>query len=114
MKSKTSIAIKAVIGKTSEVCELDSLKENLKHNPKSYYYSKKYDYILVRIQTQVLQELKSLEQALKNWDETFVQQNNRIPNDTDYTHSSEFKDMAKKKRIALKLLESWKITVHIP
>ena len=37
----------------------------------------------------------------------------RLPNNTDYMSDDEFSALNKKKKMALKLLESWNITVHV-
>ena len=43
---------------------------------------------------------------------TFLMQKNRHPNANDYELSDEVTSTPHKKKVALKLLQSWKIAVH--
>ena len=61
---------------------------------------------------QVLRELQLIKEKLKNWDETFLANNGRLANNNEYMSDSDFTALTNKK-IALKLLESWNITVHL-
>jgi len=65
------------------------------------------------MQTCVLRELRSVKNQLKQWGENFLATHGRIPNDSDYISDGHFKELTKKKKVALKLLESWNITVHL-
>ena len=49
---------------------------------------------------------------MKVCDATFLMQKNRHPNANDYELSDEVTSTPHKKKIALKLLQSWKIAVH--
>lgn len=104
LKSKTAKAIEAVLGLTKDVIELDQLKAKLVENPKSYYYSKSYQNTLTRLQTQVLRQLKATQQKLDEMD---------VILDKENQSNQEHKDEQWRKKIILKLLESWKITVHL-
>lgn len=113
VQSKTAKALELLLGKTQEVSELDRLKQTVAKNPKAHYYRKKYDTLLRNMQTCVLRKLRSLKNQLKQWDEDFLANHGRIPNDNDYSSDGQFKELSKKKKVALKLLESWNITVHL-
>ena len=91
--SKTAKALELLLGKTSEVSELDRLKQTIAKNPKAHYYRKKYNTLLGKIQTRVLGELRSLKNQLKEWDVVFLAGNNKLPRDSDYSKDSHFKEL---------------------
>ena len=64
------------------------------------------------METQVLQELRFVKEKLRKWDEDFFTKNDRLPNN-DYMGDDDFKELSRKKKAALKLLESWNITIHV-
>ena len=113
IQSKTAKTLELVLGKTPEVPEIDRLKQTVSKNPKAHFYRKKYASVLSKVQTQVLRELKLVKEKLTKWDETFLTEHGRLPNNNDYVSDSEFKELSKKKKTALKLLESSNITVHV-
>ena len=113
VQSKTAKALALILGKTPEVSEIDRLKQTVAKNPKAHFYRKKYDTLLSNMQTCVLRELRSVKTQLKQWDEDFLSTHSRIPNNSDYINDDHFKELSQKKKVALKLLESWKITVHL-
>ena len=78
------------------------MKQKMEENPRSHYYAKTYETTLLRLQTQVLTELKTLNKLV-----------NSQEGNTDYTDNTEYNEMVREKKIAIKLLESWKITVHL-
>ena len=112
-QSKTAKALEVVLGKIPEVSEIERLKQTVMKNPKAHFYRKKYDTVLSKVQTAVLRELRNVGEELKKWDEAFLTMHGRLPNNTDYMSDDEFSALNKKKKIALKLLESWNITVHV-
>ena len=113
VQSKTAKALELILGKTPEVSEIDRLKQIVAKNPKAHFYRKKYDSLLSNMQTCVLRELRSVKNQLKQWDENFLATHGKIPNDSDYISDGHFKELTQKKKVALKLLESWNITVHL-
>ena len=113
VQSKTAKALELILGKTPEVSEIDRLKQTVAKNPKAHFYRKKYDSLLSNMQTCVLRELRSVKNQLKQWDENFLATHGRIPNNSDYIGDGHFKELTQKKKVALKLLESWNITVHV-
>ena len=112
-QSKTAKVLEIVLGKTPEVSEIDRLKQTVSKNPKAHFYRKKYDSVLSKVQTQVLRELRLVKEELRKWDEDFFTKNDRLPNNNDYTDDDDFNKLCKKKKAALKLLESWNITIHV-
>ena len=113
LTSKTAKAAEVVIDKTPEMIQLEKLRNNLNRNPKSSYYANRYENHLAKIQVLVLKATKQLQSDIKVWDATFLMQNNRLPNANDYELSDEVTSTLHKKKVALKLLQSWKITVHL-
>lgn len=113
LTSKTAKAAEVVLAKIPEVVQLDKLRSNLARNPKSRYCINKFENHLAKVQVLVLRALRQLNVELKAWDSSFLAQNKRIANQNDYSSSKEAKDILHKRKVALKLLESWKITVHL-
>ena len=60
----------------------------------------------------MLKAAKQLQSDIKVCDATFLMQKNRLPNANDYELSDEVTSTPHKKKVALKLLQSWKIAVH--
>lgn len=112
-QSKTAKVLEVVLGKTPEVSGIDRLKQTVSKNPKAHFYRKQYDSVLSKVQTQVLRELRLVKEELRKWDEDFFTKNDRLPNNNDYMGDDDFKELSKKKKAALKLLESWNITIHV-
>ena len=113
VQSKTAKALELILGKVPQVSEIDRLRKIVAKNPKAHFYRRKYDTLLSNVQTSVLRELSSVKRQLKQWDEDFLKTHGKIPNNNDYGSHSHFKELSKKKKVALKLLESWSITVHL-
>ena len=113
LSSKTAKATEIILGKIPEVTQLDKLRNNLARNPKSRYCINRYENYLAKIQVLVLKAVKELNSKLKEWDASFVTQHERLPNLNDYTASKEASDILHRRKVALKLLQSWKITVHL-
>lgn len=65
------------------------------------------------MQTQVLRQVKLIKDNLKNWDNKFLEEQGRVANCNDYTNSIEWNGLIHKKKTALKLLQSWNISVHL-
>ena len=61
----------------------------------------------------VLKAVQQLNADLKAWDTSFLMENERLPNSSDYSRSEESRGILHKRKVALKLLESWKISVHL-
>ena len=99
---------------TPEVIQPEKLHNNLNRNPKSRYCANRYENHLAKIQVLVLKATRQLQSDTKVWDATFLMQNNWLPNANDYELSDEVTSTLHKKKVALKLLQSWKmITVHL-
>ena len=113
LSSKTAVAVEMVLGKIPEVIQLDKLHNNLKKSPKSRYCINWYENHLAKIQVLVLKATKQINEELKSWDAFFLKQYQRLPNTQDYTASDQAKANLEKRKVVLKLLESWKITVHL-
>lgn len=113
LSSKTAKATEIVLGKTPEVIQLDKLRANLARNPKSRYCLNRYENHLTKIQVFVLKAVQQLNADLKAWDTSFLMENERLPNSSDYSRSEESRGILHKRKVALKLLESWKISVHL-
>ena len=71
LTSKTTKAAEVVLGKTSEVIQLE-LCSNLNHNSKSRYCANRYENRLAKIQILVLKATKQLQSDIKLWDATFL------------------------------------------
>ena len=113
LSSKTAKAAELVLGKLPEVIQLDKLRNNLTRNPKSRYCVNRYENHLAKIQVLVLKAIKKLDSDIKAWDASFLMQHKRVPNPNDYETSQEATDILHRRKVALKLLQSWKITVHL-
>ena len=113
LSSKTAKAAELVLGKLPEVIQLDKLRKNVTRNPKSRYCVNRYDNHLAKIQVLVLKAIKQLDSDVKAWDASFLMQHKRLPNSNDYAASQEATELLHKRKVALKLLQSWKITVHL-
>jgi hypothetical protein len=111
--TKTAKAIQEVLGYTPEVAEFDRLKCSLARNTKSRYLINRYETSLTNIQVMVLKAVKELQCNIKNWDTEFLRNNERIPTMKDYSLNNAILQMFHKKKLADKILESWKITVHL-
>ena len=71
LTSKTTKAAEVVLGKTSEVIQLEKLCNNLNRNSKSRYCANRYENHLAKIQILVLKATKQLQSDIKLWDATF-------------------------------------------
>jgi len=65
-------------------------------NRTSRYYKSKYDYQLTRVQTTLLKAVSENKKKIKS-----------------NLSSEEKESIERKQKVALKLLKSWKITVHL-
>jgi len=54
-----------------------------------------------------------VKEKLRKWDDVFVREHGRLPNNNDYTTDSEFKECKSEEKTSFKLLESWNITVCV-
>ena len=59
-----------------------------RNKPKAHFYRKKYDSVLSKVQTYVLIELHLVKEKLRKWDEAFVREYGRLPNNNDYMSSA--------------------------
>ena len=113
LSSKTAKAAELVLGKLPEVIQLDKLHNNVARNPKSRYCVNRYENHLAKIQVLVLKAIKQLDADVKAWDASFLMQHKQLPNSNDYAASQEATEILHKRKVALKLLQAWKITVHL-
>jgi len=54
-----------------------------------------------------------VKEKLRKWDEAFVREHGRLPNNNDYMSVSEFKELSQKKKTSFKLLESRNIVQYM-
>jgi len=94
--SKTTKALQVVLGNLPDTDELERLKKTFMLNRTSRYYKSKYDYQLTRVQTTLLKAVSENKKKIKS-----------------NLSSEEKESIERKQKVALKLLKSWKITVHL-
>ncbi|KAK3737282.1 hypothetical protein QZH41_019809 [Actinostola sp. cb2023] len=111
--SKTTKALEVILGHSDEVAEFDRLRYSLSQNPKSRYIIHRYETHLAKIQINVLKAVNQYQQEVKEWDKEFFQKNNRIASEKDYSNCVEISKILCQLKVANKLLERWKITVHL-
>lgn len=113
VSSKTGKALVEILGKTPDVMEFEKAYKSYKSNQNSHYCKKRFENYLAIIQTKVLKALSESKKMIRNWDKDFVLRNSRLPNLEDYNNSNQMKQTFHRDKIAMKLLQSWKITVHL-
>lgn len=113
IETKTGKAVEAVLGKGEETVKLDKLKTALNANPTSRYYKENYERQLAKVQIEVLKVLRQCNETVKEWDKTFYFENNEVPTLKDYESENRIYNSIKTRKIALKLLQYWNITVHM-
>lgn len=79
----------------------------------SRYYKTKYDNHLARIQTALLRSVNECKKQVKEWEKAVFCKTGTLPDPSSYYKIPELCDILKKQKVALKLLASWKITVHL-
>ena len=111
-KSKTVQAFETVLGKCPDVTKLEKLRNALTKNPKSFF-TLIVETHLACIQILTLKAYKQLHSDLKIWKEEFKTNAFRDANDTDMKSDPKISEQWKKYRVDSKLLEVWKIIVHL-
>lgn len=110
LTSKTAKALAYILGETAEVIQLDRAKQQC---PNSSYFKEKYDSLLTSLQTQVLAKHTEMCTQLENWEKQLRVEKGVIPTVNDFRDNPETSSLLKKKNYACKLLQSWRITVHL-
>jgi hypothetical protein len=113
VSTKTTKALQIVLGDLPEVYELERLKNNLSKNMSSHYYKSKYANHLARIQTALLRSVNECKKSVNEWEKKIFCQTGSLPNPNSYGKIPELHNILTKQKVALKLLASWKINVHL-
>ena len=89
------------------------MRNKLSKNMSSHYYKSKYENHLARIQTALLRSVSECKKSVKEWEKKMVCETGSLPNPNQYGDIPELHHILTKQKVALKLLASWKITVHL-
>ena len=111
--SKTSKALQIVLGNSQEIRDLEKQRNNYCKNKTSRYYRSRYESALANIQTLVLKVITTSRNIVKEWEKKTFNQTGSLPDPNHYSNIPELKDVIHKQKVAMKLLASWKITVHL-
>ena len=100
------------LGKTPEVLEIDNLRATAKTTPvmSNIRQSEEAEALFSR---KALQKYNSCSNTIRVWERDFMSEKGTLPTTSDVKANAEILKQHQQKKIASKVLKSWKITVHL-